>query len=68
MTSQVQIEFLVDRRGNIRSTVKKARGPGCRDVAQSLQTGLGEVQETARTTEYYETAAVSCTRHITIRR
>ena len=58
--SYQEIEFVINRLGQITSTIKGVRGNSCQHIAKTLQQGLGEVKNVERTTEFYQSPAVVC--------
>jgi len=48
-----EIHFVIDREGNIHSTVKGVKGSGCSLVAEEFKS-LGQVVGQEQTNEFYE--------------
>jgi len=50
-----EIHFVIDRDGNIQTTIKGIKGSGCSVVAEEFKS-LGQVMEQKQTNEFYESS------------
>ena len=48
-----EIHFIIDRKGNIQSTIKGIKGSGCGSIAMEIEK-LGRTAKLERTKEFYE--------------
>ena len=51
--NRTEIHFVIDRDGNIQSTIKGIKGSGCSTIAAKIEK-LGRVAKQERTKEFYE--------------
>ncbi len=49
-----EIEITIDKNGEVKLSVKGAKGKTCLDLTKFLEEGLGEVSERKHTSEFYE--------------
>ena len=49
-----EIEIIIDKSGEVKLTVKGAKGKSCLDLSKFLEDGLGEVRERKHTPDFYE--------------
>ena len=51
--NRIEIHFVIDRAGNIQSTIKGVKGSACNSISEKFK-DLGQVIEQQQTKEYYE--------------
>ena len=53
-----EIHFVIDREGNIQSSIKGIKGSACSSIAEKVK-DLGQVIEQQQTNEYFESGTSS---------
>ncbi len=53
-----ELEFIIDTQGNVQTTVRGVKGPGCSEIVERLS-DLGTVTRREKTGDFYKTPAVS---------
>ena len=55
MAEKSEIEFTIDKNGNIAFEVKGLKGPQCLKETEEIEKALGKVVNREKTSEYYQT-------------
>ncbi len=53
-----ELEFIIDTDGNVQTTVRGVKGPGCSEIVEKLN-DLGTVTRQEKTGDFYKTPAIN---------